>query len=301
MPLNVSLDAVRDELTAAMPKIGAWAELMEQQAIEHGHPLSESELADAAACGVQHPERIRLWRVEQMPMPADPELVQLARYFLFGEPLARCFRYGILMRPQVFEARKVRVHEFVHVAQYERAGSIRAFLEAYLAERLAQGYSACRFEREAEQVALRVLDPALWREQRLLGIPWKKGGRDFNGCDCIGIVLLWAREVLGLEIEFPPSPHPLESIDALARPFLPHLHPCRERGDVAFFQNQKSGLVTHFSLYLEPRRFLGIRCGGATTLVCDEETLMRRLGKPMIGAISIPEALALGLVQEARK
>lgn len=33
-----------------------------------------------------------------------------------------------------------------------------------------------------------------------IGIPFKDGGRDYNGCDCWGLVALYFRDVLGVEL-----------------------------------------------------------------------------------------------------
>lgn len=35
---------------------------------------------------------------------------------------------------------------------------------------------------------------------RFVGIPWRLGGRDFDGCDCLGLVLMAQREFWGRDI-----------------------------------------------------------------------------------------------------
>jgi cell wall-associated NlpC family hydrolase len=35
-------------------------------------------------------------------------------------------------------------------------------------------------------------------DYKWIGIPYKKGGRDFNGCDCFGLFLLWYKENLNI-------------------------------------------------------------------------------------------------------
>lgn len=35
---------------------------------------------------------------------------------------------------------------------------------------------------------------------RFVGIPWKPNGRDFDGVDCYGLIVLWYREILGINL-----------------------------------------------------------------------------------------------------
>ncbi len=46
-------------------------------------------------------------------------------------------------------SRRLLSHEFRHVAQFERAGSIAAFLPVYLESVVQEGYWGCRFEQDA--------------------------------------------------------------------------------------------------------------------------------------------------------
>jgi cell wall-associated NlpC family hydrolase len=48
---------------------------------------------------------------------------------------------------------------------------------------------------------------------KFLQIPFKDKGRDFNGCDCLGIVSLFYKEVFNIEItEFTPSCYDINTI-----------------------------------------------------------------------------------------
>ena len=47
-----------------------------------------------------------------------------------------------------------------------------------------------------------------------IGIPYLAGGRDFKGCDCWGLVTLYYREALGLELpDYKISPEDFKIID----------------------------------------------------------------------------------------
>lgn len=43
-------------------------------------------------------------------------------------------------------------------------------------------------------------DEFLRRIMALPGVPWVRWRADWSGCDCFGLVVLWHREVLGLEL-----------------------------------------------------------------------------------------------------
>lgn len=57
----------------------------------------------------------------------------------------------------------------------------------------------------------------------LVGIPWKAGGRDADGCDCVGLALLAQRELWGREYPFPHRYDP-ESDAAMEEPLFRWLH-----------------------------------------------------------------------------
>jgi len=50
------------------------------------------------------------------------------------------------------------VHELAHVAQYERFGGFRPFLEQYLHECITIGYPAAPLEQEAKRVENELCD-----------------------------------------------------------------------------------------------------------------------------------------------
>ena len=56
---------------------------------------------------------------------------------------------GIYIREDLWGDRPLVAHELVHVAQYERYGSVEAFLRAYLEECLMIGYPNGPLEQEA--------------------------------------------------------------------------------------------------------------------------------------------------------
>lgn len=146
------------EFEQLLPLAVEWASAEEARILHEGVALSPNELADARAAGVTAPEKIRLLRAESVPLPAQPQLRAAAEavHFLTPETRGLTLRYGIFVRWDCWQDRHLLVHEFGHTAQYERAGSIAAFLQQYLMQCLTIGYANSPMELEVAQIADRV-------------------------------------------------------------------------------------------------------------------------------------------------
>jgi hypothetical protein len=128
-----------------------WVTAQEAAILAGGEILTAQELADARRAGVQRPERIRLQFVESIPMPETGVLRGLGRLtgLVSAGTAGITLRYGIYIQRQFRGNRELYLHEFVHVGQYERLGSIEAFLRDYLRECLDPGYPRGPLEQEA--------------------------------------------------------------------------------------------------------------------------------------------------------
>jgi len=141
-----------------LPLACAWAEEQESLILREGVALTPSQLEDARRIGVVSPERVKLRVVDAIPLPVQPllrgaaETTGLISLLTCGLTL----RYGIYIRSDQWGVRRLVVHELAHTAQYERLGSIRAFLECYLYECLAIGYTAAPMEQEAIAMVQRI-------------------------------------------------------------------------------------------------------------------------------------------------
>jgi hypothetical protein len=146
------------EFEQLLPLAIEWATAEEARVLTEGVALSPNELADARAAGVREPGRIRLLRVESVPVPANPQLRAAAEtvHFLTPETRGLTLRYGIFVRWDCWQDRHLLAHEFGHTAQYERAGSIGAFLQEYLMQCLTIGYANSPMELEVAQLADRI-------------------------------------------------------------------------------------------------------------------------------------------------
>lgn len=140
-----------EQLEELLPLAASWAEEQERHILAAGTALAEEQLADAARVGVMQPERVRLLAVSGIPAPEHPvlraasEATGLISPFTAGLTL----RYGIFVRSDFIDDRRLIAHELVHTGQYERFGSVAAFLRQYLSECLTIGYPAAPLEQEA--------------------------------------------------------------------------------------------------------------------------------------------------------
>lgn len=138
-----------------LPLACAWAKEQEASILRQGMPLAATQLEDASRVGVIHPERVRLLKVAEIPMPSDPMLRAAAEMTGLLSPLTSglTLQYGIFIRTEHWAERRLLVHELVHTGQYERLGGVRPFLDRYLRECLTVGYPSGGLEQEAIRVA----------------------------------------------------------------------------------------------------------------------------------------------------
>lgn len=148
-----------EQLEILLPLACAWAVGQERAILRSGVALSESQLADAREVGVAKPERVRLLRVAQIPVPTAPALAAAARATNLINPLTHglTFRYGIFIRSDCWNQRPLLIHELVHTAQYEQLGGFEGFLRPYLAECVTPpGYPYGPMEQEAVATAAKL-------------------------------------------------------------------------------------------------------------------------------------------------
>ena len=141
-----------------LPLVISWAREQEQIALSHGVPLTEPELFEARRVGVRNPDKVRLLKVESIPVPSHPLLQAAIRAtnLVPAAPRGLTLNYGIFVRADCWGNRPLVVHELVHIAQYERLGGIEQFLRAYLAQCTTVGYTHSAMETEARGTSNRL-------------------------------------------------------------------------------------------------------------------------------------------------
>jgi hypothetical protein len=141
-------------LKVLVPLACSWAEKHEALILKEGVALTDPQLQLARGLGIAQPGRVRLRRVERIPIPMDRVLRAAADQTGLLSPRTSgvTLRYGIYLRADCWGERRLLIHELAHVAQYERMGGFRPFLEAYLRECIDPGYPLGPLEQEARRV-----------------------------------------------------------------------------------------------------------------------------------------------------
>ena len=138
------------ELPRLLPKAIAWAEVEATAAAESGRSLDASEVRLAQSVGVSQPERVRVAVVHSLPTPEDADLRAAALLTgLLGPAMVGLTLGHSILICRGHEATSLLTHELRHVQQYENAGSIAAFLPAYLQQIVMFGYANAPLERDA--------------------------------------------------------------------------------------------------------------------------------------------------------
>ena len=163
MHRNVEVVAIKSLLPILLPKAIDWCMATSSSAATTGVPLNAAGMEDARAVGVVRPERIRLLVVDTMPTPDNPILAAATASlgFLGASTAGLALGYSILVRKGRL-SRRLLSHECRHVAQFEQAGSLPAFLDTYLKEIVEVGYHDCSFELDARNHELPNAN-LLWR------------------------------------------------------------------------------------------------------------------------------------------
>ncbi|MEE8381647.1 MAG: hypothetical protein V3R78_07215, partial [Thermodesulfobacteriota bacterium] len=64
-----------EEFQVLLPLACEWAEAQEKHILENGVALTKDQIEDAKRVGVSHPEKVRLLKVYQIPLPEHPDLI----------------------------------------------------------------------------------------------------------------------------------------------------------------------------------------------------------------------------------
>ena len=107
---------------------------------------------------MKYPERVRIYKVPQIPIPKHPVLKAAAEatQLISSATIGIALRYGIFIHNNFSNDRHTIVHELVHTMQCERFGGFYPFLKKYLWECIEIGYPEAPLEQEAVRIAREV-------------------------------------------------------------------------------------------------------------------------------------------------
>jgi hypothetical protein len=147
-----------DQFIFVLPLAAEWAEAKEQVVLKNGVPLSDSQMDDARRVGVIHPEKVRIFKVPQIPLPKHPVLKAAAEETKLITPatVGLTVRYGIFIHSDFSDDRYLMVHELVHTSQYEKLGGFLPFFRKYLLQLINIGYPEAPMEQEAIKMAEKI-------------------------------------------------------------------------------------------------------------------------------------------------
>jgi hypothetical protein len=140
-----------------LPWVIFWAWRQERRVLKNGRKLTALEEERAKRAGVKRPEKIRVLAVDRVPMPGPGWMHKLAARLGFdgSQTAGMALRYGVFVRTECQADPELLVHECCHTGQYERKGSIGAFMREYLVQCLRYGYYGSALEAEARAAAER--------------------------------------------------------------------------------------------------------------------------------------------------
>lgn len=149
------LDVSPGFLSELIDRAGTWAVSTSGDMARRGRALTPEEQQVAQDVGVAAPEDVRLVTVDVIPTPADPLLARVCRStrLLGPDTVGLTLGHTICIRRDYTGDRRLFAHECCHVAQVERLGSLRTFLDAYVRQMVEYGYTFAPLEIEARQNA----------------------------------------------------------------------------------------------------------------------------------------------------
>lgn len=140
------------------PLVATWARWHHARVMRQGQPLSQRQLDIARAVGVSDAGRIRLHLVSRIPLPGGRWVARVSKRLGLAGPDVDGLTLGhaIYIREAALSD-ALLAHECRHVQQCEAAGSLRAFLAAYLRQVARHGYRQAPFEVDAREAAMRCM------------------------------------------------------------------------------------------------------------------------------------------------
>jgi hypothetical protein len=155
---KTQVETPMDSFSQLLPLAYEWAEQQQDNILQNGTPLSESQMNDTKLVPVRFPEKVRLLKVERIPWPDNPTLLSIGQQMglISDYTEGLTLGYGIFISSKRWQERRLVVHELAHVGQCEKLGGVNQFLEQYVEECLNLGYDDACLEIEARETVMRI-------------------------------------------------------------------------------------------------------------------------------------------------
>ncbi|WP_028025308.1 hypothetical protein [Enterovibrio calviensis] len=139
-----------DGVEQLMPSASEFVHEAQKEALLNGIPLTDAQIMVAKEMGVQQPEKVRVYYVDKLPAPTDPELLKVAKSVGYTNPnmAGYTYGYGVWIKNQYKTQRDLLPHELVHVKQAEELG-LTEQTRQYLMQMYVYGYDNAPMEKEA--------------------------------------------------------------------------------------------------------------------------------------------------------
>jgi len=136
-----------------------WATWHERRIRGKGRELTKKEQEVARALGLVEQSDIFICSVQRVPNPLYPffYIAQKCGASCITEAAGITLGHGIYISDDSADSLALIAHELVHVAQYQRSGSISRFMVEYLYQCLMVGYFNADWEVEARRESVRAL------------------------------------------------------------------------------------------------------------------------------------------------
>lgn len=136
-----------------LPQYIDWASETDEKGLDTGIPLDSRELLLASDIGIEHPEKVRLVYVDEIPFPYENFALKTLGEALgfIGEGIvnnAQVFGYSIYIRNGYELSRSRLAHELVHVRQIERS-SLDKIITQHFSDLAVYEYEKTPLEAEA--------------------------------------------------------------------------------------------------------------------------------------------------------
>jgi hypothetical protein len=138
-------------LKLILPDAITWVEYQSTFISAIGLPLNSRQMDIAKRVGVTELHKVRLLMTDRIPLPSSGVLRETGlRTGLIDPDLAgMAFGHSIVITKENLTNRLLS-HELRHVHQYERFGSIAAFMAEYLSQIISVGYEYSALELDAQ-------------------------------------------------------------------------------------------------------------------------------------------------------